>query len=100
MKSFFDEMLAERRMRIRMESELLYYKAELSDKQKKLDAITWTISHRLRPPVATILGLSNIFNHENKSDPDNVQVIDGICLASSDLDKIVMDMVKLARNKR
>jgi len=99
LKGVFNDLLQERHIRLRLERELHACKEELYQKQKKIDLITWTISHKLRPPVATILGLAKIFNHQDKSDPDNIQVIDGICMASSDLDKIVMDMVKQARTK-
>lgn len=51
-------------------------------------------SHNVRGPLATIMGLASMFNEKDVTDPDNVLIIEGIKVASENLDKIVTDIVQ------
>lgn len=55
-------------------------------------------SHNVRGPLATIMGLASMFNEKDVTDPDNVLIIEGIKVASENLDKIVTDIVQKSWN--
>ncbi|MCD6063271.1 MAG: hypothetical protein K0R82_1182, partial [Flavipsychrobacter sp.] len=55
-------------------------------------------SHNVRGPLATIMGLASMFNQKDVTDPDNVLIIEGIKVASENLDKIVTDIVQKSWN--
>ncbi|WP_276132963.1 PAS domain-containing protein [Polluticoccus soli] len=55
-------------------------------------------SHNVRGPLATIMGLASMFNQNDVSDPDNVLIIEGIKVASENLDTIVTDIVHKSWN--
>lgn len=50
-------------------------------------------SHDLRGPLATILGLAQLFNHDTPSDPINKKVIESITITCKKLDDIIRDIV-------
>jgi len=50
-------------------------------------------SHEISGHVATILGLVEVFNSEDYTDPDNKTVLDGIGETAARLDLIVKDMI-------
>ncbi len=60
-----------------------------------LREIAFIESHKIRGPVATILGLEQVYNYDNPSDPFNKEVINYIREVSLDLDKIIREVVKL-----
>ncbi len=65
---------------------------QLEKQNHDLEQSSYVISHNLRGPVATILGLSKIFNRENLADPMNEQVFDHLETATEKLDEIVIDL--------
>jgi len=50
-------------------------------------------SHDIRGEVATILGMSHLFNKENFSDPDNKIIVDGIASSAEKLDALIKEIV-------
>jgi tetratricopeptide (TPR) repeat protein len=50
-------------------------------------------SHNVRGPVATILGLVQIFNKENLADPINKDIIDGLTEVTEKLDVAVKEVI-------
>lgn len=64
------------------------------EKQKMvMGHIAYTHSHEVSGQVATILGLVEVFNADDYTDPDNKVVIDGIAETAHKLDVIVKDMI-------
>jgi len=61
---------------------------------EKLKEIAWIQSHKVRGPLATILGLSNIFNTQDAADPNNAKIIKGIKEEAENLDIIIREVVK------
>ncbi len=51
-------------------------------------------SHKVRGPVATLLGLVQIFNFEDISDPGNMEVMNGVAEVTSKLDEIVKEVIR------
>jgi len=69
--------------------------------QKKLEAqneqlteIAWLHSHKIRGPVATIMGLMNIFDWDNIASPQNIEIVKNVDQVSQQLDSIIHDVVK------
>lgn len=64
------------------------------EKQKKLlGEIANIQSHDVRGPVSTIMGLTQIYNYNDPSDPTNEMVINGLAEVTKKLDIIVKDLV-------
>jgi tetratricopeptide (TPR) repeat protein len=59
-----------------------------------LDEISHIQSHDIRGPVATILGLTYLFNLENTADPQNKFVIEGITSVTKQLDQVIKNVVE------
>jgi PAS domain S-box-containing protein len=68
---------------------------KLKEKNKKLEMIAFLFSHEVRGPVATILGLSNIFNRKNPGDTINKDVLDKIQIPIHRLDDIISKIVRM-----
>ncbi|HBK87306.1 MAG: 7TM diverse intracellular signaling domain-containing protein [Cyclobacteriaceae bacterium] len=64
----------------------------LRGQMHKLEQFNFIIAHNLRSPVARLLGLSNIFNRDNLSDPVNEVVMEKTSEAANDLDKVINDL--------
>lgn len=61
-----------------------------------LREIAFIESHRIRGPVATIMGLEQLYNYTDLSDPMNREIMDGIKKMSLDLDVIIRQVVKMS----
>ncbi|GAA4470031.1 hypothetical protein GCM10023093_30480 [Nemorincola caseinilytica] len=67
---------------------------ERIEKQKEvMSDIAYAHSHDVSGQVATILGLTDVFDLQNYAHPDNKIVIDGIAETARKLDIIVKDMI-------
>jgi PAS domain S-box-containing protein len=55
----------------------------------KLREIAWIQSHEVRSPLASIMGIVPLFNHQNTADPVNSQLLNMIAEASVRLDTII-----------
>ena len=58
----------------------------------RLDEIAWIQSHKVRSQVATILGLAQLLNYDDKKDEIKVQVISGFKEATEKLDEIIREI--------
>ncbi|MCF6351413.1 MAG: PAS domain-containing protein [Cyclobacteriaceae bacterium] len=66
----------------------------LENKNIKLEKIAWSFSHKVRAPIVTIMGLSNIFNYEDKCDEINKEVLNKISVPIHSLNELVSSIVK------
>ncbi|SFE49809.1 tetratricopeptide repeat protein [Thermoflexibacter ruber] len=73
---------------------------EKSINQKKLAEIAWLNSHVVRAPLATILGLVQLFDKENPSSEENVQIIKYLQESAEKLDKVIKEVVQKTYAKR
>ncbi len=62
--------------------------------EQRLAEIAFLNSHIIRAPVATILGLVQLFDHENPSGDDNQKVIEYITESAKKLDDVVKEVVR------
>lgn len=75
---YFTDITEERRQAILIEQQ-----------NKNLREIAWMLSHKFRKPVATILGLAQLF--KPATDPETRKLVKGIQQAANELDKIIKD---------
>jgi PAS domain-containing protein len=64
---------------------------------QRLRDIAWIQSHKVRAPLASILGLVELYERETPSDVNNVDLIDKIKLAASELDRVIHELVGATR---
>jgi PAS domain-containing protein len=68
------------------------YLQKIELQNQKLKDIAWIQSHKVRSPVATILGLMQLYNKEDLSDPTNLQILEGLEEASINLDSVIKEI--------
>ena len=67
--------------------------SRIEEQNSALREIASIQSHKVRGPVATILGLTQLFAKHDLNSPENAEIIEGLTLVASDLDKIIRDVV-------
>ncbi len=67
---------------------------QIEHQNKVLLDIAYTQSHNVRGPVSTIIGLINLYNHDDPADPNNKELVEGVVSVSQKLDDIVKDVVE------
>jgi PAS domain-containing protein len=80
-------------------SELRRHMQKIEQQNKKLKKIAWVQSHRMRSPVATIIGLSDLLNRDNPADPMNADILNHIKSLSVQLDEMIKEVDELTRDK-
>jgi hypothetical protein len=68
------------------------YIQKIQQQNKRLQDIAWIQSHKMRSPVATIMGLIQLFNCEDPHDPVNMKVLEGVKEAASNLDQAIKEI--------
>jgi signal transduction histidine kinase len=81
-----DELVKERTYKL--ESAL----GKLEKRNALLSQFSWTISHNLRGPISSILGIANIFNKKDLADPANAVALDHLTKSTIVLDAVVKDL--------
>ena len=66
---------------------------QLNEQSHILIDIAHIQSHKVRGPVASILGLAQLFNFEDLSDPDNKEVMKGIVSSTEHLDELIREVI-------
>lgn len=72
---------------------------KMEEQKKKLKEIAWVQSHKMRSPVATILGMAELFNYDDPTDPVNAEVLNNIKSLTQSLDKMIHEVDALTRVK-
>jgi PAS domain S-box-containing protein len=65
---------------------------ELLNQNKQLAHYSYVVSHNLRAPVATILGLLSLFEMEESSNPNSKELLSMLKEATDKLDNVVKDL--------
>jgi len=81
-------------------SQLIKLNKDLNDRNFRLEQFANITAHNLRGPVATLLGLCELFNVNHPSDPLNSKVIDNIKESSLKVDRILKDLASLLDHHR
>jgi PAS domain S-box-containing protein len=66
---------------------------QIQKQNEKLREIAWIQSHKVRGPVASILGLASLFNYEAIYHDTNIEILEKLTIATQDLDKIIKEVV-------
>jgi PAS domain S-box-containing protein len=67
---------------------------KIEEQNAKLTEIAWLQSHKVRGPVASILGLIQLFNYDDPADPVNKEILEGVKYATNGLDDIIKEVVE------
>lgn len=90
LKSLFAYRRSNRLLNREKEQHLEYIKTQ----KELLEEIAHMQAHEVSGPVATILGLVKVFNHDNPSDPSNETVIKGITEVTEVLEEKVKEVIR------
>ncbi len=70
----------------------------LSEQTRRLQEIAAISSHNIRRPVATIMGLVNLFDKNNPSNPLNKEIVQHLETTASELDDVIHVIVEKTIN--
>lgn len=76
----------------RMEEEREKNINNLLQRNRDLEQFSYIISHNLRGPVATILGLTNLMNDANLSEIEKKKIMSGVKASVNNLDSVIKDL--------
>lgn len=68
------------------------YIQKIQTQNQRLKDIAWIQSHKVRAPVASILGLVQLFNKEHPADPINLEILQGVTEAANTLDGVIKEI--------
>ncbi len=68
------------------------YLHQIQMQNQRLKEIAWIQSHKVRAPVASILGLIQLFNTDEPGDPTNKEILDGVTEAALTLDGVIKEI--------
>ena len=80
-------------------SELRRHMQRIEMQNKRLRKIAWVQSHRMRSPVASILGMVELFNYDDPADPMNGEILGNIKELAHTLDGMIHEVDHLTREK-
>lgn len=66
---------------------------KIQNQHDKLREIAWIQSHKVRGPVASIMGLIDLFNYEDSADPSNKDILEHLKEAVTNLDNVIKEIV-------
>jgi len=79
-------------LRVLMENKINH--DNINNQNKRLQEIASISSHEIRRPVATILGLVNLFDDKDSKNPMNREIIHHINITAQELDKVIHTIVE------
>lgn len=69
--------------------------SELSQNNNDLKQFSYVTSHNLRAPIAHLLGLTSLIDHDNIQDKSLVKILEGIRQSALNFDDTVKDLAKV-----
>ena len=91
-----DKIIADK-LNIELGQTITEYKEHVENQNRNLREIAWAHSHKLRAPVANILGLIPLLNRKEISDPINVEILDKIMHCTKNLDIVIHEIVEQSK---
>ncbi len=70
----------------------------IEQQNEVLREIAFIASHKIRGPLATIMGLEQLYNRENPADTENAQLIEGIRKMCTDMDEMIHHVVRMSNS--
>lgn len=77
------------------ELERILLTEDLSKRNKDLEQFTYIVSHNLRGPLSTILGLCQLMKDVKLNEQELEQMVDGLYISAQNLDAIIRDLNKI-----
>jgi len=71
---------------------------KIEEQNTALREIAFIESHKVRGPVANIIGLEQLFNYQDLTDPMNEQIIHSMGIVTKQLDNIIKQIVDKSNN--
>jgi light-regulated signal transduction histidine kinase (bacteriophytochrome) len=99
-KKYLTVILRDISLRLLAEKQEKQLNQELSRQNEQLQQFGFITSHNIRGPVASLLGLTNLFNHENLNDPYNSVLVKNISTTVAKLDGVIRDLNQILDYKR
>ena len=93
------ELDEEIKTRLKTEKEIRRTNDELRKTNEELDNFVYKVSHDLRAPISSILGLVNI-SKKDKSEDNMLACIDQIEKSANTQDNFIKDIIELTKNAR
>lgn len=81
------------------ENKIIKLYKDLSTSYKNLEQFSFIVSHNLRSPLTNIKGLLSIYNYDNLADPENVDLLNHMKTATSNLDQVLQDLNIILNSK-
>lgn len=67
--------------------------AHIEEQSNVLSDIAWAQAHNIRGPLTTLLGLAQILNTDDPTDPENKEILEGIVTVTQRLDDAVKEVI-------
>ena len=67
---------------------------KIQEQNEKLIEIAWIQSHKVRSPVAKILGLAELFDYEANGNENNCEILEMMKSSTKELDSIIKEVVE------
>ncbi len=99
-KNYFTVILRDITRRIAAENQEKSLNRELIRQNEQLQQFGFITSHNIRGPVASLLGLAQLFNYDDFTDPDNALVVKQIAATVQKLDNVISDLNLILDYKR
>jgi signal transduction histidine kinase len=68
-------------------------KRNMLDQNEKLYEIAFLQSHQVRAPIVRLLGLINLINYDDFSDPENKEIIHALKDSTENFDEIIREII-------
>ncbi len=73
---------------------------DLKSQNEELQRFAYIISHNLRAPIVNITSLLDLYNNGNPNDPENVEIIDNLKVATDILNNTLQDLIDVVAIKK
>jgi signal transduction histidine kinase len=83
-----------------LEDEVDHRTEELTRQNLQLEQFAYMTSHNLRAPVARLLGLTQLFDHNNLADPLNRLLIEKVRITAQEFDITMSDLASILEVKK
>ncbi|MBD0260353.1 MAG: PAS domain S-box protein, partial [Cytophagales bacterium] len=99
-KKYFTVILRDITRRLAAERQEKSLNQELIRQNEQLQQFGFITSHNIRGPVASLLGLAQLFNFTDPADPDNALIMRSVALTVQKLDGVISDLNQILDYKR
>lgn len=99
-KKYYTVILRDITRRIAAERQEKSLNQELTRQNEQLQQFGFITSHNIRGPVASLLGLTHLFNYDNYADPENAIIVRSVAQTVQKLDNVITDLNQILDYKR